>query len=128
MRHAFVSYASILLTLLTFLAPRFVAAQTRPNSWAEAREELVEMISDVVKDSRVLDAIRKTERHLFVSASQRKKAYLDMALPIGSGATISPPAVVGFMTEHLDPQRTDRVLEIGTGSGETVVGETRVAV
>ena len=49
--------------------------------------------------------------------SQRKYAYLDMALPIGDGQTISPPFVVAYMTEQLDPQPTDKVLEIGTGSG-----------
>ena len=51
------------------------------------------------------------------AAGPRKYAYLDMALPIGDGQTISPPFVVAYMTEQLDPQPTDKVLEIGTGSG-----------
>ncbi len=49
--------------------------------------------------------------------NQRKHAYFDMALPIGEGQTISPPFVVAYMTEALDPQPADKVLEIGTGSG-----------
>ena len=56
-------------------------------------------------------------RHLFVPADQRKSAYLDGALPIGNGQTITSPYVVAFMTEKLEPQATDKVLEIGTGSG-----------
>jgi protein-L-isoaspartate(D-aspartate) O-methyltransferase len=65
----------------------------------------------------VLDAMRKTLRHEFVNFRDRPYAYFDMALPIGDGQTISPPFVVAYMTEQLDPQPTDKVLEIGTGSG-----------
>src|SRR5262249_48250810 len=54
---------------------------------------------------------------LFVSAELRPKAYLDQSLPIGHKQTISPPFIVAYMTETIDPQPTDRVLEIGTGSG-----------
>ncbi len=50
-------------------------------------------------------------------AAERKHAYFDMALPIGEAQTISPPFIVAYMTEQLDPQPTDKVLEIGTGSG-----------
>ena len=49
--------------------------------------------------------------------TERGNAYLDMAMPIGDGQTISPPFIVAYMTEQLDPQPTDTVLEIGTGSG-----------
>jgi protein-L-isoaspartate(D-aspartate) O-methyltransferase len=65
----------------------------------------------------VLDAMRATPRHEFVALNQRDMAYFDMALPIGEGQTISPPFIVAYMTEQLDPQPTDKVLEIGTGSG-----------
>jgi protein-L-isoaspartate(D-aspartate) O-methyltransferase len=61
--------------------------------------------------------MRDTPRHEFVPANQRKYAYFDMALPIGNGQTISPPFIVASMTEAIDPQPGDRVLEIGTGSG-----------
>lgn len=70
-----------------------------------------------IANTRVLDAMRSTPRHEFVPLAQRRLAYKDMALPIGSQQTISPPFVVAYMTEQLDPQPTDRVLEIGTGSG-----------
>lgn len=70
-----------------------------------------------IKDPRVIQSMRDTPRHEFVSISERKNAYLDMALPIGEGQTISPPFFVAFMTEQLEPQPDDRVLEIGTGSG-----------
>ncbi|MBP85159.1 MAG: protein-L-isoaspartate O-methyltransferase [Planctomycetaceae bacterium] len=87
------------------------------DHWRRAREQLTRIISQGVKDPRVLAVVSKTERHLFVPESQRKNAYFDMSLPIGGGVTISPPYVVAFMTEQLRPQPTDRVLEIGTGSG-----------
>jgi len=87
------------------------------DHWRKSREKLAGIISQGVKDPRVLTVVRKTERHLFVPESQRKNAYFDMSLPIGGGVTISPPYVVAFMTEQLRPQATDRVLEIGTGSG-----------
>ncbi|HRX82818.1 MAG TPA: protein-L-isoaspartate(D-aspartate) O-methyltransferase, partial [Pirellulaceae bacterium] len=92
-----------------------VAQQT--DQWTKARRELVELIAEGVKDPRVLQAVAATERHLFVPIDQQQNAYFDMSLPIGGGVTISPPYVVAFMTEQLDPRPTDRVLEIGTGSG-----------
>jgi len=70
-----------------------------------------------ITNERVLAAVRATPRHLFVPLASRKAAYTDQALPIGHGQTISPPFVVAYMTEVLDPQPTDKVLEIGTGSG-----------
>jgi len=70
-----------------------------------------------VKDTRVLDVMGKTERHLFVDQGQRKMAYADHPLPIGEGQTISQPYVVALMTEALALKGNERVLEIGTGSG-----------
>ena len=70
-----------------------------------------------VKNQRVLRAMRETPRHEFVSRALRGQAYLDMALPIGDSQTISSPFIVASMTEAIDPQPTDKVLEIGTGSG-----------
>ena len=61
--------------------------------------------------------MRTTPRHEFMPLNLRKNAYYDMALPIGEGQTISPPFVVASMTEQLDPHLSDKVLEIGTGSG-----------
>ena len=70
-----------------------------------------------VSNARVLDAMRNTPRHIFVPQRSRRRAYADVALPIGSGQTISSPYIVARMTEQLNPQSSDRVLEIGTGSG-----------
>ncbi len=72
---------------------------------------------DRIRDSRVLDAMRRVPRHELVPADLRKHAYEDRPLPIGHGQTISQPYVVAFMTEKLEPRPRDRVLEIGTGSG-----------
>ncbi|MCB9925925.1 MAG: protein-L-isoaspartate(D-aspartate) O-methyltransferase [Planctomycetaceae bacterium] len=87
------------------------------DPWVKARHELVQLIAEGVKDPRVLQSVATTPRHLFVPEELRHNAYVDMTLPIGGGVTISPPYVVAFMTEQLDPQPNDRVLEIGTGSG-----------
>ena len=70
-----------------------------------------------IRDGRVLEAMRKVPRHEFVPAEMRAHAYRDRPLPIGQGQTISQPYIVAFMTEQLQTRRTDRVLEIGTGSG-----------
>jgi protein-L-isoaspartate(D-aspartate) O-methyltransferase len=70
-----------------------------------------------IGSSRVLDAMRKVPRHLFVPVGQRSDAYADSPLPIGHRQTISQPYIVAFMTEALDVQPDHRVLEIGTGSG-----------
>ena len=104
------------MVLLSTLTPVQADAE-EADHWRESREKLALIISQGVKDPRVLAVVRETERHLFVPESQRKNAYFDMSLPIGGGVTISPPYVVAFMTEQLRPQATDRVLEIGTGSG-----------
>jgi len=70
-----------------------------------------------IKDNRVLDAMGRVPRHEFVPAHLQGQAYQDYPLPIGHEQTISQPFIVAFMTEALQPAPTDRVLEIGTGSG-----------
>ena len=70
-----------------------------------------------VSDARVLEVMGRVPRHLFVSKRQAGEAYSDHPLPIGEGQTISQPYVVALMTEALRLKPTDRVLEIGTGSG-----------
>ena len=70
-----------------------------------------------VRDPRVLEAIRKVPRHLFVEEALRDRAYLDKALPIGEKQTISQPYMVAAMSEALELGGRERVLEIGTGSG-----------
>lgn len=70
-----------------------------------------------IKDERVLAAMRKVPRHLFVPEFIRHSAYEDMALPIGENQTISQPYMVAIMTELLELKGDEKVLEIGTGSG-----------
>lgn len=70
-----------------------------------------------INDQRVLNAMRKVERHLFVPSDLASKAYGDFPLPIGWEQTISQPYIVAFMTEALEIGSRSKVLEIGTGSG-----------
>ena len=83
------------------------------------RDEMVTMAvaGAGVKDARVLQSVRDTLRHEFMPRKMWDKAYLDGGFPIGGKQTISSPFIVAFMTESIDPQPTDKVLEIGTGSG-----------
>ena len=78
-----------------------------------------------IKDERVLAAMAKVPREEFVPADARPSAYEDGPLPIGYDQTISQPYVVAFMTEQLRPRQSDRVLEIGSGSGyqAAILGE-----
>jgi protein-L-isoaspartate(D-aspartate) O-methyltransferase len=71
---------------------------------------------DIV-DARVLAAVRKVPRHLFVPEGLRGEAYSDRPLSIGDGQTISQPYIVAFMTQAAAPKAHDRCLEVGTGSG-----------
>jgi protein-L-isoaspartate(D-aspartate) O-methyltransferase len=110
-------------TVLCVLAawPTTAAAQKHasPQSLEQARNRMVDqdLVGAGIKDSRVIQSMRVTPRHEFVLGKWIDRAYLDMSLPIGEHQTISPPMFVAYMTEQLDPQPTDRVLEIGTGSG-----------
>lgn len=70
-----------------------------------------------IENEQVLDAFRKVPRHLFVDGAMYAQAYDDNALPIGYGQTISQPYVVALMTELLELQKDEKILEIGTGSG-----------
>jgi protein-L-isoaspartate(D-aspartate) O-methyltransferase len=86
------------------------------DSFAAARKRMVrEQLSEF--PPRVAAAMARVPRHEFVPPEQRSAAYADGPLPIGFGQTISQPYIVAAMTAQLDPQPTDRVLEIGTGSG-----------
>src|SRR5580693_2559168 len=78
---------------------------------------LMELRHAGIGDARVLGAIEKTPRELFVPDSFQDQAYENVALPIGNGQTISQPYVVALMTERLELTGREKVLEIGTGSG-----------
>ena len=109
----------IIIVGLVFAARTGILYGQREEQFAQRRREMVDkaIIDAGVRDERVLAAMRSVPRHRFVLRSQRDKAYFDMALPIGAQQTISSPFIVALMTESLDPRPTDRVLEIGTGSG-----------
>jgi protein-L-isoaspartate(D-aspartate) O-methyltransferase len=80
-----------------------------------------------IGDERVLEAMREVPRELFVPESQRRRAYADSALPIGSGQTISQPWIVAAICQALELSGTEKVLEIGTGSGYSAAVLARLA-
>ncbi len=89
------------------------------NRYSWRRENMVrnQLIPRGISDVRVLEAMRRVPRHLFVSPALRDQAYGDYPLPIGDQQTISQPYIVAEMTQSLKIDKDDRVLEIGTGSG-----------
>lgn len=84
-----------------------------------AREEMVrnQILSRGISDEEVLRVMRSVPRHLFLPPEKRTLSYLDKAVPIGFGQTISQPYIVAYILEQLSLSRGDRVLEVGTGSG-----------
>jgi protein-L-isoaspartate(D-aspartate) O-methyltransferase len=87
--------------------------------WKRLRQQMVEqqILQRGISDSLVLSAMRTVERHRFVPESMQRYACEDRPLPIGYDQTISQPFIVAFMTQALALKRTDRVLDVGTGSG-----------
>jgi len=87
--------------------------------FSKARQRMVDeqIASRGIKDIRVLNALNKVPRHLFVEEALQGQAYNDYPLPIGEKQTISQPFMVALMTEALELKGEERVLEIGTGSG-----------
>ena len=102
-------------------------AQRVAGDWHAQRTVMVDeqLRARDIRLPRVLDAMGRVPRHLFVPEPQRVDAYGDHPLPIGHGQTISQPYIVAFMTQAIDVRATDRVLEIGTGSGyqAAILGE-----
>jgi protein-L-isoaspartate(D-aspartate) O-methyltransferase len=108
------------LSLLIAVATVALAADDpAPDTHAAARNRMVQrhLVERGIKDKRVLDAFRTVPRHLFIPPASRRFAYDDESLEIGEGQTITPVYDVAFMTEALNPKPTDRVYEVGTGSG-----------
>lgn len=89
------------------------------DKFKSSREEMVDLQlkSRDIKDERILKVMRTVKRELFVGKEDIKNSYDDGPLPIGYRQTISQPYIVAFMTEVIEPKKSDRVLEIGTGSG-----------
>ncbi len=107
----------ILLAAVNLLCP---LTGTAEDSFSMARQRMVYELSHCrqsITNAQVLAAMGKVPRHEFVPAHEQSQAYLNRPLPIGHGQPISEPYVVAFMTEKIEPRPTDRVLEIGTGSG-----------
>jgi protein-L-isoaspartate(D-aspartate) O-methyltransferase len=104
---------------LTYRALKFILRVMGEADFHKLRNLMVDtqIIPRGVKDPRVLEAIRKVPRHLFMDESQWDRAYDDMALPAGGGQTISQPYMVAVMTELLDLTGDEKVLELGTGTG-----------
>jgi protein-L-isoaspartate(D-aspartate) O-methyltransferase len=100
-------------------SPTHVATSTITPEYEHAREELVRtgIVEYGINDPAVLEVIGRVPRHEFVPEDIQSLAYLNRALPIGYGQTISQPYIVALMTQELDIKEGDRVLEIGTGSG-----------
>lgn len=116
----------ITVTLSVFLLiPALVFSQTdewSPPNFSERQRDRNEMVEDQlvprdINDRELLDAMREVPRHLLVPEGNRSRAYMDSPLPIGHGQTISQPYILAFMTQILDLDHGDKVLEIGTGSG-----------
>ncbi len=95
------------------------ATVTSAQDWEKARRAMVDgqIASRGIRDPRVLEIMRAVPRHLFVPADIRAQSYNDYPLPIGEGQTISQPYIVALMTESLNLTGSEKVLEIGTGSG-----------
>jgi len=89
------------------------------TDYAVARQRMMaeQLLRRGIQDQRVLQAMRKVHRHLFVEEALRGRAYGDYPLPIGEKQTISQPFMVALMTEALELKDHERVLEVGTGSG-----------
>ena len=99
------------------------------DPYAADRERMVreQIESRGIRDAELLRVLRATPRHLFVPIASRSMAYDDHPVPIGYAATISQPYIVALMTDLLAPRKTDRVLEIGTGSGYQAAVLSRLA-
>jgi protein-L-isoaspartate(D-aspartate) O-methyltransferase len=109
-----------LVVMLFFLLPAPNAASwDEPKQMQQRRLNMVsrQIAARGVKDRDVLEAMRSVPRHLFVPESMQERAYVDSPLPIDAGQTISQPYIVALMTELLELEPQQKILEIGTGSG-----------
>ena len=101
------------------LLPIILLGFSQQTDWKNWTKKMVreQIIRRGISNNQVIDVMQNTPRHRFVPDGVADYAYQDNALPIGKGQTISQPYIVAFMTETLDVDSTDKVLEIGTGSG-----------
>lgn len=121
----------LVLIILCTLAAGFGSCRAqrvgKKSDYTKAREQMVnsQIKARGISDKQVLQAMLKVERHLFVPEKFQSLAYADQPLPIGEGQTISQPYIVALMTELLNLEGDEKVLEIGTGSGyqAAILGE-----
>ena len=107
----------VLLSILSIFMTALPLSAADPYSAMRQRMVEHDLKARGIRDGRVLKVMGEIPRHLFVDERYRSQAYADHPLPIEEGQTISQPYVVALMTETLKPGSSDRVLEIGTGSG-----------
>jgi protein-L-isoaspartate(D-aspartate) O-methyltransferase len=115
----------VLLFFVGFLLSTTVSCAQDVMERLRARMVKTQIEVRGIQNADVLAALQKVERHRFVPEKYVSQAYSDHPLPIGEGQTISQPYIVAFMTEVLNLRRSDKVLEIGTGSGyqAAILGE-----
>lgn len=123
----FLRWPAIFLVLALSTGHGLCAEQEDP--YLAARQAMVgdQIRREGISDPRVLQAMLDVPRHLFVPSGVRSRAYDPRPLPIGEGQTISQPYIVGFMTEILRLKPSDRVLEVGTGSGYQAAIASKIA-
>jgi protein-L-isoaspartate(D-aspartate) O-methyltransferase len=126
-RHISIHYNLVPFLLIFLLFFHCTGNPQSAQEFTKQREQMVtwQIEERGVTDKRVLDAMRKVERHLFVPSELASYAYADQPLPLGYNQTISQPYIVAYMTEALKLDPGSKVLEIGTGSGyqAAVLGE-----
>ncbi len=107
------------LVFIVFSSSNATEQHAQPPNYRQMRLAMVQALvqADILHSDSVIKAMKATRRHLFVPVEMRPYAYLDTPLPIGEGQTISAPSIVAKMTELLEPDKDDVVLEVGTGSG-----------
>ncbi|MFP4447657.1 MAG: protein-L-isoaspartate(D-aspartate) O-methyltransferase [Bacteroidales bacterium] len=106
----------LLLTILIIgILPVIIVAQ----KYDKEKQQMVkqQIVDRGIKDTKVIAAMKDVDRHVYVPKNYRDMAYSDRPLPIGNGQTISQPYIVALMTELLELEEGEKVLEIGTGSG-----------
>jgi len=113
------SISALLFCFITSYAAMTSPVDAEGDAFDQARSRMVrvDLKGRDITDEKVLSAMGRVPRHLFVDKSLRETAYNDYPLPIGEGQTISQPYIVALMTQSLNLKPTDKVLEIGTGSG-----------
>ncbi len=105
--------------IIFWLYKIFVLFINRRIRYKGMRERLIKYWKDtkLIKNKKLIEAFKKVPREYFILEEYKDKAYADYPLPIIAGQTISQPSTIMIMTEALEPKKTDKVLEIGAGSG-----------